>query len=890
MGVTNRHMPRVAASAADWRKKEASRESAWTTKSGVSRSDASVPLRSCLASRHHLPKDAVLSYADEKASSDDEKPSDPKEEPSQQPKYKLYCPAGHTLEEHRAELASVCASCASECLKGTRLGSCRQCDFDLCDDCLDSRRRHLEEKKTEADTEQPQIEEEVKKSEVGTDEQTREPTLVEEETPPDVVHNCEQPSDSVQATGCLDQQQQQHQMVFFWPEPMPYAWVFPVAMLSPPAVDWDPTSQESTWEFPPPMDAFSPGLLDGAMQFDWGAIVAPCESAREDFSFAETQDTVAVDVKVSGDETMEGPDGHMYEVFYPECCSPENLLAEVETTVPDSHETSPRNLSTSSSASSAGEGCGSQQVPMLPEEPQECLCAHSNTAAEQWIEDIMHFMCSLSYERYPSRVRLFEMVQGAVTTALGDSFERLALVGSTALRIDTPDSDLDAVAFTRQVSKSEEASKPPMPAEALHWIAMVLAGFDATLNLQLVDCTRVPVLTVSTCDGQLSLDLTVDQHLSESHVLWYQSQQAEPWRAPAPLHSVPPPLLLGWEQGLDSAALRCVKWWLRRRRLPVGKEGGYPTFVWTLMVIYVLRCSLLVKESSCSICGCSNDKAPSPTSPRTLLGAIAAFFDRFADGGLQGRLFFRNGSAVFQDCAQAGIELGEFSVFDPTTTDEINMASGASPVELAPQISMATKLLYAYELHRAECLTTAAIASEATAFAQQECNVLRRLFADIDEWQNALPATLSEHTLTGVYVVCAGQLHLGLLQEIQPKPGWTATFLHRADDRSDLWAQICTVDRYTGLVTPVPLEEGSGMWFHPCDFVCQAFLNVEACPEQGYTSMRLEGEALERWFDMNAILGNHVRPTAGDIASGGHAPKQSSKGRKKASKRLKREW
>eukprot|EP00971_Amphidinium_carterae_P002564 51241-Amphidinium_carterae.1 len=31
-------------------------------------------------------------------------------------------------------------------------------------------------------------------------------------------------------------------------------------------------------------------------------------------------------------------------------------------------------------------------------------------------------------------------------------------------------------------------------------VSLCKAGFDATLNLQLVDCTRVPVLTVSTCD------------------------------------------------------------------------------------------------------------------------------------------------------------------------------------------------------------------------------------------------------------------------------------------------------------------------------------------------------------------------------------------------------
>mmetsp|Transcript_13451 Transcript_13451/g.31629 ORF Transcript_13451/g.31629 Transcript_13451/m.31629 type:complete len:984 (-) Transcript_13451:82-3033(-) len=859
------------------------------------------------------------------------------------------CPAGHVLVGRYADLASICATCTVELSRGCELWSCRECDFDVCHSCLDasekSKRHSKQSEEEQSEKKEPSLEVqpedemaawpevEAKAAEDDAKEicgvtpsrastaSTEEPSQSSQEAESDPMseHWCDTASAMGMQAGSFDPSAAPGPLMFYsWPMdaatavpdvlPMPLVqtWIqLPMGMLPPaaaPAAEWDgPPLLDVPWDnmMPIPMEGFIPGSFDSVfpMPMEWGTSAS---SASGDLAIGQELNAALVAeecsaseaVKVAGDETLEGPDGHMYEVFYPECCSPENLLAEVETTVPDSHETSPRNLSTSSSdaASFAEEGASSsQQVLSMPE---ECACVQNKTSAEKWIEDIMQFMCNLSYDRYPARVRLFEIVQGAVTTALGEHFERLALVGSTALRIDTPDSDLDAVAFTRCIpgEDGDASTPPPMPAEALHWIAELLVMFDGTLNLQLVDCTRVPVLTVSTCDGQLSLDLTIDQQLSESHVLWYQSQQAEPWRAPAPLHSVPAPLTLGWEQGLDAAALRCVKWWLRRRRLPVGKEGGYPTFVWTLMVIYVLRCSLLVKEgsSSCPTCGCTSEKVHGNADPRTLLAAIAAFFDRFADSGLRGRLVFANGSAVFQDCAQAEIGLSEFSVLDPTTTDEISIASGASPVELAPQISMATQLLYAYELQRAQYLSAAALSSEVSAaYGQPESEALRCLFSDVDEFQNTLPAALHENVLIGVFVLYGGELHLGIMQEVHLKPGWTAPFLHRSDDRSDLLAQLCSVDVHTGIVTPVPLDEGSAFWFHPCDIVCQAYLVEVACHDESYSSLRLADESMERWFEMSALLGFNLRPQMHMETNPGGS-RSGNKGKKKSSKKTKR--
>jgi hypothetical protein len=207
------------------------------------------------------------------------------------------------------------------------------------------------------------------------------------------------------------------------------------------------------------------------------------------------------------------------------------------------------------------------------------------------------------------------------------------------------------------------------------------------------------VLTVFSGSGELSLDLTVDQPLSEWHVLWLQSQRANPVFDASCMQGVPVPAMDAWEQGLEAAALRCVKWWLRRRHIPVSKEGGFPTVVWTLMVIHALRCSVFYNEAQ-------GDKARPVFDERALLGALAAFFDRFSEGGLAGTLLFQEGfNAVFCPRPAAdgtgpplSLASDSFSVLDPTTTHQDCAAFGIAPLELVPRISPATQLLHAYEL------------------------------------------------------------------------------------------------------------------------------------------------------------------------------------------------
>ncbi|CAK9075912.1 60S ribosomal protein L34 [Durusdinium trenchii] len=346
---------------------------------------------------------------------------------------------------------------------------------------------------------------------------------------------------------------------------------------------------------------------------------------------------------------------------------------------------------------------------------------YSDYSLEPWSEcGVLDFMRSATMARYPARVQLYDKVCGdtaardrsnpndppfrpmrareghasvvAPSEVFGDG--RMALIGSTALRIDTPDSDLDVVVYTR-TGNDQEGEERLEPVEALRKITDFLKKEEA-LKLQLVDCARVPVLTV------LRGDLTVDQPLGEWHVLWFQSLwQWDPFAYP--LETLPPPIgedKEHWSAGLEATALRCIKWWLRRRSIPVSKEGGYPTVVWTLMVLHVLRCSVFV-----------NEDGKQEKGNRALLGAIAAFFDRFAGSGLMGTLSFsmgpdgvstafhplpeENGMQDQQELAAVDYtsETPSFSVLDPTTTCELSVACGVVPSELAPALPPATRFL-----------------------------------------------------------------------------------------------------------------------------------------------------------------------------------------------------
>mmetsp|Transcript_66813 Transcript_66813/g.186483 ORF Transcript_66813/g.186483 Transcript_66813/m.186483 type:complete len:976 (+) Transcript_66813:62-2989(+) len=816
----------------------------------------------------------------------------------------LRCSAGHGLKHFVTDLPSVCGACGLEVPGGTAMWGCRACDFDVCKSC----RRNQPElaafasSPTAAETPAaPQsrvmsrdallrfrldaLEPEVHVTALMDVAVAAKDTQAVKESLP-LCGAVGGSLDGSEAWVEADDLQSSESTTLstqgiVLPEQSPPP---PKKTMSASAEEWKPGEWCTSWGEMcwKNSEAF---ILEGCQEFNSGNVDYWSPECAEEWQFGLEEWALfhgeAVVAELAGDEKVMFPDGDMYEVFYPRDGIPEE---------------EPEPAETPASRRSVGPTAGKCVVPgrvMAPRLTPSPTFANGGAAvrssgigcknnADLRIGDIVSFMRNVQAARYPARCKLFEVVRAAAATALGPHFGRLALVGSTALRIDTPDSDVDAVAFTQAAG---DGSPPPSAAEVLRRIFRALATSPASgagvgagpLRLHLVDCTRVPVLTVVAPMGDgdlLSLDLTVDQPLGEWHVLWFLSQRAEPEPEPAPLHQVPAPRPDGWEQGLEAAALRCVKWWLRRRRIPVSKEGGYPTVTWTLMVIHVLRCSLLYYEGS-------GGSGAGGLDESALLGAVAAFFDRFAEGGPAGTLLFKGGThAQFKPqltpAVQGQLSLppaADLSVLDPTTT---GLTWGIEPSDLAPKISAATRLLHAYELQRAAHLSAAALhcrngnnpGDSPSASFQGGCNLLggganlRALFADVGEAANTLPAvTPSQEEEIAVMVLLDEELHLGILRQVLPKPGWSAPFLHRGDARSRLAMQPCDVDASSGAVAPHGNNGADLRWFCPGDFVCAARLRMSfrthGCSQvtaRGMAVAVLEGEDLERWCGMQALL------------------------------------
>ncbi|CAK0837895.1 unnamed protein product [Prorocentrum cordatum] len=218
-----------------------------------------------------------------------------------------------------------------------------------------------------------------------------------------------------------------------------------------------------------------------------------------------------------GGEDIVGPDGEIYEVFYPKAHEDDELEG-------------PDGMSTQLPGSP-------QDLELVEEfETWQPVVDWVSTEAEVRIAAMVEHMSRQAVSSYPARHALFETVKAATEEALGDHFDSFALVGSTAMRIDTPDSDLDAVAFTK------DAAGSPEPRDALRLVAERLEEREGgQLGLQLVPCARVPVLTVLSADGTQSLDLTVNETVGLWHV-WRPKRGPRRWW-PARRSRTPPP---GW--------------------------------------------------------------------------------------------------------------------------------------------------------------------------------------------------------------------------------------------------------------------------------------------------------------------------------------------------------
>jgi len=489
---------------------------------------------------------------------------------------------------------------------------------------------------------------------------------------------------------------------------------------------------------------------------------------------------------------------------------------------------------------------------------------------------------------------LVATVETACRRALGHNFGRLVLVGSAALRVETPGSDVDVVCFT-QYGGSEAVGLPVENLRKVHsvlWNMVNVNQETASITMELIDDARVPILRVlwGLPGSAVAVDVSVDQARPVEHIRWFQRVGA----APSP--HAPPPVVAP----LVTLTLRCVKWWLRQRQIPRTKEGGLPTIAWLLMAVHV--CSLpTIHEQA---------KVIRQRPMAALLALLMAFFQHYAaTDGLNGVLSFtpdgsssrfqkhehsstwatpmlmptyatRKSSAAsdtescqsstcdenqnpnmqnvnpkgpfFNDVqldkkqlkkhkSAATIMWSELSILDPTTKEGPNL-------DLAPRVPPATQVLLAHELQRAHerLQQVSLVGVEASFGTSWRC--LQEIFEAVPEGTNMLPSLV----LTGITALllcsddpsCPPTVEVGVIESVRPRAGWTAPFLLRSDHHSELHVHLYDVEERTGRCQ----RRKKSLVLHPCHFVCCVSM------EKDGKHQRLDADGHNRYAEMRRYV------------------------------------
>jgi len=468
-------------------------------------------------------------------------------------------------------------------------------------------------------------------------------------------------------------------------------------------------------------------------------------------------------------------------------------------------------------------------------------------ACEVFLMEMLAAMDQHMQQLRETQQGLVATVEHACRQALGLSFERLVLVGSAALRVETPGSDIDVVCFTRR----GDNVKAGLPVDALRKIHSALLALvilqpngSQNLNMELFESARVPILRVlwGPAEGSIAVDVSLDQQRPVDHVRWFQNVGA----APSP--SAPPPMVAP----LVTLTLRCVKWWLRQRQIPRTKEGGLPTIAWLLMAVHV--CSLPETRQQTLVHG---------TRPMAaLLSSLAAFFLSYsAQGGFDGVLLFApdgSSSEFRKNKDKRHSPWAELSILDPTR-------EGIESLDLAPRLPPATQLLFAYELRRASLrLQKASLQTvrdpENTVDNKQDLvqsadmrQRLEEVFKPVPEEDNSLPVSVTQGNSFAALFLCSdsdssgiGDLEVGLVERITPRLGWGAPFLHRFDSRSQLHVRLCDIEERSGTCAA---RRKSAVILCPSHFICRVHADRE-----GKGPWTLNAEALDRVRAMKAYI------------------------------------
>ncbi|CAK9039782.1 unnamed protein product [Durusdinium trenchii] len=311
-------------------------------------------------------------------------------------------------------------------------------------------------------------------------------------------------------------------------------------------------------------------------------------------------------------------------------------------------------LSQSDAKTSATTSLHSEAVgDMLSHDDLHSEQSYSETAqtAQESLHDILLKLKEDCERLSHEREWLFKAVRNAAAEALGQNFERMSLVGSVALKIDIPASDVDAVAFTK---------KPMDSVQALQATASILRN------------------QVSTANSAVCLDMSVNQKLPAAHAKWVGGLK-----------------VFQREHARDF--LRCVKYWHSQRQIPGTKEGGYPALAWLFLALHVLAL---------------HDTQPDPAveaGSQRVVKLLREFFALFSSGSHDDLRF--GGSWCSPPISQMETFWQFPSIQDPVTADPLD--KGVQ--RLTHEIPAATQLLYAAEFRRAQMLLAEEVGSSITS-------------------------------------------------------------------------------------------------------------------------------------------------------------------------------
>jgi len=181
---------------------------------------------------------------------------------------------------------------------------------------------------------------------------------------------------------------------------------------------------------------------------------------------------------------------------------------------------------------------------------------------------------------------------------------------------------------------------------------------------------------------------------------------------------------------------------------------------------------------------------------------------------------------------------GELSVLDPTR-------EGAERLDLAPRLPPATQLLMSHELRRASQRLHRVPKGRELSYGDGR-RVLEEVFEPLPEGMNALPSfSVGSQCVMGALFLLdqehtgCGTVELAVIDTISPRHGWNAPFLHRSDERGELFCRLLDVEERTGRANPRKASAPEVV-LSPSHFVCRVQLEKEG------RSYRLDAEGLER--------------------------------------------